>query len=121
MTRAVKRLIAAGAAAALLGGVYALLLTHPAPSDEDGTTASLTSIDTEDVTNIAVSLRSGEEFSVRCTSDDTGTSYSMRGDKNGAYDQEELSSLLDTVCAVSGTAVDAEETDLADYGLSDED
>ena len=46
MTRAVKRLIAAGAAAALLGGVYALLLTHPAPSDEDGATASLTSIDT---------------------------------------------------------------------------
>ena len=121
MTRAVKRLIAAGAAAALLGGVYALLLTHPAPSEKDGTTASLTSIDTEDVTNIAVSLRSGEEFSVRCTSDDTGTSYSMRGDKNGAYDQEELSSLLDTVCAVSGTVVDAEETDLADYGLSDED
>lgn len=120
MTRAVKRLIAAGAAATLLGGVYALLLTHPAPSDEDGTTASLTSIDTEDVTNIAVSLRSGEEFSVRCTSDDTGTSYSMRGDKNGAYDQEELSSLLDTVCAVSGTAVDAGD-DLADYGLSDED
>ena len=120
MTRAVKRLIAAGAAAALLGGVYALLLTHPAPSEKDGTTASLTSIDTEDVTNIAVSLRSGEEFSVRCTADDTGTSYSMRGDKNGAYDQEELSSLLDTVCAVSGTAVDAGD-DLADYRLSDGD
>lgn len=121
MTRAAKRLLAAGAAAALLGGVYALLLTHPAPSGEDGTAASLTSMKAEDVTNIAVSLRSGEEFSVRCTSDDSGTSYTVRGDKSGAYDQDELSSLLDTVCAVSGTAVDADEDDLADYGLSDED
>lgn len=121
MTRAAKRLIAAGAAAALLGGVYVLLLTHPAPSDEDGTTASLTSIDTEEVTNIAVSLSSGEEFSVRCSTDDSGTSYVVRGDKNGSYDQTELSTLLDTVCAVSGTAVDAGEEDLAEYGLSDED
>lgn len=120
MTRAAKRLIAAAAAAALLGGMYVLLLTHPAPSDEEGTTASLTRIDTEDVTNIAVSLCGGEEFSVRCSTDDSGTSYVVRGDKNGSYDQAELSSLLDTVCAVSGTAVDAGD-DLADYGLSDED
>ena len=121
MTRAAKRLIAAGAAAALLGGVYALLLTHPAPSEDEGASAPLTSMEAEDVTNIAVSLRDGEGFSVRCTSDDSGTSYSVRGDKNGAYDQEKLSSLLDTVCAVSGTAVDAGEEDLVDYGLSDAD
>ena len=80
MTRAARRLIAAGAAAALLGGVYALLLTHPAPSEDEGASAPLTSMEAEDVTNIAVSLRDGEGFSVRCTSDDSGTSYSVRGD-----------------------------------------
>ncbi|MDO5547473.1 MAG: DUF4340 domain-containing protein [Eubacteriales bacterium] len=120
MKRTTKRLLAAGIAVVLLGGAYAFLLTHPKEEDTDGETASLTSIDSDSITNIAVSLRDGEAFSIDCASDDSGTSYVMVDDADGAYDENQFSALLNTVCAVSGTLVDASSDDLENYALDDE-
>lgn len=120
MKRTTKRLLAAGIAVVLLGGAYAFLLTHPEEEETDQETTALTSMEADSITNIAVSLRDGESFSIDCSSDDSGTSYVMADDEDGAYDENQFSSLLNTVCAVSGTLVDASSEDLANYELDND-
>lgn len=120
MTRPKKRFLAAALAVALLGGAYALLLNHPAKEkDSDSETVSLTSVDSEDVSAITVTPRKGTAFTVKISSDDSGTEYRVKGDKSGSYDQNSLSTLLSTASAVSGTLVDPVCTELERYGLDD--
>lgn len=118
MTRPQKRLAAAALVVAILGGAYALLLAHPAEdTDSDTDSAVLTNIDSDTVEMITVASRKGGRFTVQMKSDDSGTEYRMRGDKNGAYDQNTLSTLLSTATSVSGTLVDPVCSELERYGL----
>ena len=118
MTRSTKRLLAGALAVAVLGGAYALLLTHPREDTQDKTVA-LTQIEPDSITRISVSLRNGEHFSINCASDDTGTRYVMTGDEDGNYDDNRFSALRNTVCDLSGTLVDPSSQALDRYALSD--
>lgn len=119
MTLPNKRLLLPLLAVALLGGVYALLVTHPATDEDDTETVSLTDMDSEEIRKITVSLRNGSSFTVKIKTDDSGTEYTVAGDRSGSYDQNSLSSLLSTACSVSGTLIDPVSTDLDRYGLDE--
>ena len=120
MTKRIKRLTAAALAVAVLGGIYAVLLTHPQTDDEDNETVALTSVETEDVAEIAIQLCDGDSYAVACSSDDSGTSYTMNGgDEDGVYDENSLSSLLSTAAAISGQLVEPACQELDKYELDE--
>lgn len=127
MRKNTKRLCIGVAAVAVLGGIYAWLMLHPAEEETDTPSTALVSMDSDDLASVNITLRDGSSYTVSFSSDDSGTAYTMSGDDLD-YSESLMQSLMDAAVSISARPVEEasadlaqSSVDLAQYGLSDED
>lgn len=120
MKKNTRRLCIGAAAVAVLGGVYAWLMLHPAEDDTETPSTALVSMDSDDLASVQVSLRDGGSYTVEFSSDDSGTEYTMSGDDLD-YSESLMQSLMNAASGISARPVEEACTELEKYGLSDDD
>ncbi len=118
MTRGVRRLVAAAAAVAVLGGIYAALLLHPAEQKDSERSVSLTSFDTGALSQVRVTPRGNLPFTVDIAADNSGTSCTMAGETASDYSDALMQALADAACAISARPIEQDCQKPETYGLS---